>query len=170
MRVLDAPTRLDHTDAMSSISRQNAETRRRFLARTAGAILALAGVMRARPAEARGLIAARARHPGPGPHPTPRPGIDASKVLTRDALKEHPAAEPVFDMVRKIPQIVDGIRCQCGCADLPEFYSLLSCYEADGMAQHCAICQGEASLAFRMHEQGKSLDQIRAAIDARFAQ
>jgi hypothetical protein len=154
---------------MSSISRQNAETRRRFLARTAGALLALAGVMRARPAEARGLMT-RARQSGPGPHPTPRPGIDASKVLTRDALTEHPGAEPVFDMVRKIPQIVDGIRCQCGCADLPEFYSLLSCYEADGMAQHCAICQGEARLAFTMHEQGKSLDQIRAAIDARFAQ
>lgn len=155
---------------MTSLARQDAESRRRFLARTAGALVALAGVARARPAEAHALTVARIRRPDPGPHPTPRPGIDASKVLTRDALKEHPAAEPVFDMVRKIPQIVDGIRCQCGCAELPEFYSLLSCFEADGMAQHCAICQGEASLAFRMHEQGKSLDQIRAAIDARFAQ
>jgi hypothetical protein len=36
------------------------------------------------------------------------------------------------------------------------------------MAQHCVICQGEARLAFRLHEQGKSLDQIRAAIDAKF--
>jgi Protein of unknown function with PCYCGC motif len=161
---------MDHTGAMTSISRQDAESRRRFLARAAGALLALAGVARARPAEARALTMPRTRRPDPGPHPTPRPGIDASKVLTRDALKKHPAVEPVFDMVRKIPEIVDGIRCQCGCAELPEFYSLLSCFEADGMAQHCAICQGEASLAFRMHEQGKSLDQIRAAIDERFAQ
>ena len=111
-----------------------------------------------------------ARRLGKGPHPTPRPGITASKVLTADALKENPKAAHVFDMVRQIPEIVDGIRCQCGCAELPEFYSLLSCYEADGMAQHCVICQGEGSLAFVMHQQGKTLDQIRAAIDERFGQ
>jgi hypothetical protein len=151
----------------------DAENRRRFLGRSVGALLALAGLARARPVEAAGVGGVTGlpmRHRSGGPHPTPRPGIDASKVLTRDQLTEHPAAEPVFEMVRKIPQVVDGIRCQCGCAELPEFYSLLSCYEADGMAQHCVICQGEAKLAFRMHEQGKTLDQIRAAIDERFGQ
>jgi hypothetical protein len=147
-----------------------AHSRRHFLRRSLAALLALAGVTRARPALAGGVARAPMHRPDGGPHPTPRPGIDASKVLTRDKLTEHPAAEPVFDMVRKIPQVVDGIRCQCGCAELPEFYSLLSCYEADGMAQHCVICQGEAKLAFRMHEQGKSLDEIRAAIDAKFGQ
>jgi hypothetical protein len=147
-----------------------ADSRRQFLRRSVAALLALAGVARARPALAGGVARTPMHRPGGGPHPTPRPGIDASKVLTRDKLTEHPAAEPVFDMVRKIPQVVDGIRCQCGCAELPEFYSLLSCYEADGMAQHCVICQGEAKLAFRMHEQGKSLDEIRAAIDAKFGQ
>ena len=141
----------------------DAESRRRFLRRSLGALLALAGVAPARIAGAAGTRAT-------GHHPTPRAGIDASKVLTREQLTEHPAAEPVFAMVRKIPQVVDGIRCQCGCADLEGFYSLLSCYEADGMAQHCVICQGEARLAFRMHEQGKTLDQIRDAIDAKFGQ
>jgi len=145
-------------------------SRRDFLRRSAAALLALAGLARARPAEASTLAPGAPRRARGGPHPTPRPGIDASKVLTRDKLTENPAAEPVFDMVRKIPQIADGIRCQCGCAELPEFYSLLSCYEADGMAQHCVICQGEGKLAFRMHEQGKSLDEIRAAIDAKFGQ
>ena len=144
----------------------NAETRRRFLRHASGALVALVGLAHARPA---GAIAPITRRRS-GPHPTPRPGIDASKVLTRDKLTEHPAAEPVFDMVRQIPQVVDGIRCQCGCAELEGFYSLLSCYETDGMAQHCVICQGEAKLAFRMHAQGKSLDEIRAAIDAKFGQ
>ncbi len=144
------------------------ESRRVFLRRSAGVLLALAGLARVRPAEARGLVTARGI--GPGQHPTPRAGIDASKVLTRAQLTEHPAAESVFAMVRRIPHVVDGIRCNCGCADQPEFYSLLSCFEADGMAQHCLICQGEAKLAFRMHEQGKSLDEIRAAIDARYEQ
>jgi len=36
------------------------------------------------------------------------------------------------------------------------------------MAQHCMICQGQARLAFRMHGEGKTLDQIRTAIDAKF--
>jgi len=148
----------------------DAGSRRDFLRRSAAALLALAGLARARPVEAATVAPGATRRPVGGPHPTPRPGIDASKVLTRDKLTEHPAAEPVFEMVRKIPQVVDGIRCQCGCAELPEFYSLLSCYEADGMAQHCVICQGEGKLAFRMHEQGKSLDEIRAAIDAKFGQ
>ena len=141
-------------------------SRRRFVRHSGSALLALAGLLRARPAEAGGVVAA----PAPGKHPTPRPGIDASKVLKRDQITEHPSAEPVFAMVRRIPHVVDGIHCHCGCAELPEFYSLLSCFEADGMAQHCVICRGEASLVFRMHEQGKSLDQIRAAIDKQFSQ
>jgi hypothetical protein len=36
------------------------------------------------------------------------------------------------------------------------------------MAAHCSICQGEGRLAYRLHKQGKTLDQIRAAIDAKF--
>lgn len=101
-------------------------------------------------------------------HPTPRPNITAAKVLTKAQLGEHKDAAPVFDLVREIPYVVDGIRCQCGCSTLDGKYSLLSCYEADGMAAHCQICQGEARLVYRLHKQGKSLDEIRAAIDAKF--
>ena len=101
-------------------------------------------------------------------HPTPRPGITAAKVLTKDQLGEHQDAAPVFDMVREIPHVVDGIRCQCGCSALDDKYSLLSCFEADGMAGHCQICQGEGRLAYRLHKKGKTLDEIRSAIDAKF--
>jgi hypothetical protein len=104
----------------------------------------------------------------PSDHPTPRPGITAAKVLTKDQLGEHQDAAPVFDLVRQIPEVVDGIRCQCGCSALEGKYSLLSCFEADGMASHCQICQGEGRLAYRLHKQGKTLDQIRSAIDAKF--
>ena len=48
------------------------------------------------------------------------------------------------------------------------FYSLLSCYESDAMARDCAVCQGQARLATRLHRLGKSLDEIRAAIDAKY--
>ena len=103
-----------------------------------------------------------------GPHPTPRPGIDASHVLRADQLKASPDAISAFDQVRQIPEIVDGIRCHCGCAKEQGFYSLLSCYEGDGMARDCHICQGQGRMAFRMHSAGKSLAQIRDAIDAKY--
>jgi len=100
-------------------------------------------------------------------HPEPREGIDASKVLTADKLT-NPAAAPVYDLIREIPEVADGIRCHCGCALLPGYYSLLTCFEEGGMAQFCQICQGQARLAHRRHGEGQTLDQIRNAVDARF--
>jgi hypothetical protein len=102
------------------------------------------------------------------PHPTPRPGITAAKVLTRAQLEDRPQLVPLFDSVRKIPEVVDGIRCNCNCTNPPELYSLLSCYEAEGMARDCIICQGQGRLAVRLHAEGKTLGQIRDAIDAKF--
>lgn len=104
-----------------------------------------------------------------GDHPTPRPGITAEKILKSEDLAETPDAIPAFDMVRTIPEVVDGIRCNCGCASRAEYYSLLSCYEGqDAMARHCVICQGQGRLAYRLHKEGKTLDEIRKKIDARF--
>lgn len=106
---------------------------------------------------------------GPHQHPAPRPGVTAGKVLTTGELGPWVAAAPAFDDVRRIPEIIDGIRCNCGCADDAGFYSLLTCYEgSDAMARFCQICQGQGRLAYRLHSAGKSLDEIRAAIDARF--
>ena len=136
-------------------------SRRTFVTRMSGALAALLPVLRRRAGH-------HCRMRLAGPHPTPRPGITAAKVLTREQLSESPSVIPVFDQVREIPDIVDGIRCQCGCADLEGFYSLLSCYEGDAMARSCPICQGEGRLAARLHKDGKTLDEIRVAIDARY--
>ena len=118
----------------------------------------------------RSLASMRCHHgnSGPHPHPTPRDGITADKVLTHDQIGAFADAFAAFDDVRQIPEIIDGIRCHCGCADDPSFYSLLSCYEGEGMARICPICQGQGRLAFRLHGAGKTLDEIRAAIDARY--
>ncbi|MEO7458035.1 MAG: hypothetical protein ABIY52_17390 [Gemmatimonadaceae bacterium] len=126
-------------------------SRRQFLATTLAALFI----------PRRALFAQRA-----GPHPTPRAGITGDKVLGKDQLK--PALVPLFDSVRQIPEVVDGIRCNCGCTNPPEFYSLLSCFEGKGMARDCGICQGQGRLAVRLHKEGKSLDGIRTAIDAKF--
>jgi len=102
------------------------------------------------------------------PHPTPRPGITGAKVLTREQLTDYPKLVPLFDSIREIPEIVDGIRCNCGCPNPPAYYSLLSCFEGKAMARDCVVCQGQGRLAARLHKEGKTLDQIRAAIDAKF--
>ena len=69
----------------------------------------------------------------------------------------------------RVPEVIDGIHCNCGCAHADGFYSLLSCYEGkDAMARECAICQGQGRLAVRLHKAGKSLDAIRTAVDAKF--
>lgn len=101
-------------------------------------------------------------------HPTPRPGVTAARVLTANQIT-HKSAAPVYALVREIPGIIDGIHCYCGCAGQPGFHSLLSCYEAEGMAQHCQICLGEARLVHRLNAEGWSLRGIRASIDAAFA-
>jgi hypothetical protein len=100
-------------------------------------------------------------------HPDPRKGITAAKVLKAGELHTPEAAE-YFEMARQIPQVLDGIRCQCGCAVLEGYRSVLSCFEGDGMAQHCQICQGEVKLAYQMHKDGKTLAAIRAAVDKEF--
>ena len=133
-------------------------SRRHFVASLPALVVATAGAAR------HGVI----RSPRSSDHPEPRPGITAARVLTRDQLGEHKDAAPVFDMVREIPQVVDGIRCQCGCASMESKYSLLSCFEAEGMAGHCEVCQNEGRLAYRLHKRGKTLKEIRAAIDAKF--
>lgn len=101
-------------------------------------------------------------------HPEPRRGIDAAKVLSAPQLEHAPDAVKFFDWVREIPQIADGIGCYCGCATVPGYRSLLSCYESPGMAQHCLICQGQARLAYSRWKEGQTLEQIRRAIDARY--
>jgi hypothetical protein len=100
-------------------------------------------------------------------HPTPRSNYTA-KVLTADKLGGDKELIALFDGVRNIPQIVDGIGCTCGCAELDGYYSLLTCYETDdAMSKWCPICIGLGQLVVRLHGRGRSLEQIREAVDAR---
>lgn len=110
----------------------------------------------------------RPRTPTPVTHPTPRTGITSAKVLTGAKLAKWPDLVRLFDGIRAIPAIADGIRCSCGCAEVPGFYSLLSCYEGDAMATICPICQGTGKLVVRLHGEGQTLAQIRVAVDAQF--
>ncbi len=122
---------------------------------------ALAALSLGRPLSA-GVFAVRA-------HPDPRPGIDGSDVLPAEAVSAFGEdVVTIYDMVREIPEIADGIECYCGCAAMPNYRSLLTCYHQGGMAMGCRICQGEAKLAYGRAKEGQSLERIRRAIDARF--
>ena len=102
-------------------------------------------------------------------HPEPREGIDASDVIPDEDIKKFgKSVREVFDMVREIPEIADGIGCYCGCHTRPGYRSLLTCFHEGGRGMGCPICQGEAKLAYTRHKEGQTLDQIRRAIDARF--
>ena len=137
--------------------------RREFLA-ACGALLAVV----AAPTRAFAATSRWGRHSDP--HPAPRAGITGAKVATHDQLSDKPKLIELFDSVREIPEVVDGIRCNCGCSHMEGFYSLLTCYEGkSAMARDCPICQGQGRLAVRLHRVGKSLDEIRAAIDAKFS-
>lgn len=133
--------------------------RRAFLSVALGSALAF---LTGEPGRLAGSIPVLARPD----HPDPRPGIDGSHVLASDRLS--PDLAELFDQIRAIPQVVDGIRCRCGCADVPDMYSLLSCYEEPAMAQYCEICQSEGRMVVRLHAEGRTLDEIRAAIDERY--
>ena len=100
-----------------------------------------------------------------GKHPEPRPGITAAMVLDPQQVPErHRAA---YEAAKAVPEVLDGIYCYCECAEHRGLRSLLSCFETE-MPQSCGICKGEARLAYRLSREGKTLDQIRVAVDAGF--
>ncbi len=132
-------------------------TRRSFLVSVSG--ISAAFVMGATPQRTYGMIV----------HPDPRPDIDASLVMQGKELAVWPAhIRKIYEKIREIPDIADGIGCACWCKTLPTYRSLLTCYYPKAMAMGCDICQNEATLVYRRHKEGQSLEQIRRAIDARF--
>ena len=128
----------------------------RALASAGGAAL-LASLPRALPAAG--------SSPDEVEHPTPREGITAGKVLPDEEVPER--AKAAFRAAREIPEVLDGLYCHCDCGERDKLRSLLSCFETR-MPTSCGICREEAVMALRLHREGKSLDEIRAAVDRRF--
>lgn len=98
-------------------------------------------------------------------HPAPRPGITAARVLPADSVTE--AAREVYTMAARIPNVLDGLFCHCDCHERDGLRSLLECFHSE-MASTCGICSGQARLAYEMHQDGKSLRQIRKSVDAEY--
>lgn len=79
--------------------------------------------------------------------------------MTRDAYRA----------AKEIPEILAQMPCYCHCDRSLGHKSLHSCFEDDHSA-HCAICAGEALMAYRLEkEQHVSAAQIRERIIAEYA-
>lgn len=100
-------------------------------------------------------------------HPEPRAGITAAGVLPAASFTAQPDVARVYAMAQQIPEILDGLYCHCECSKHSGHYSLLECFQSEH-GSLCDICLDEAVLAYQLAKQGKSLEQIRAQIDARF--
>lgn len=100
-------------------------------------------------------------------HPTPRPGITGAKVVPASLLPRVPGAAEAYAAAREAAATLDGVYCYCDCSKHAGHRSLLTCFESDH-GSHCDICMGEAMVASGMAKQGKSLMEIRTAIDRQF--
>jgi len=103
--------------------------------------------------------------PGVGRHhPDPRPGITGKTVVPAAQFAASPRVSAAYAQAREIAAVLDGLHCYCGCRQGSGHRSLLTCFESDH-ASACDVCLTEASVAHRMVEEGRSLNEIRAAID-----
>jgi hypothetical protein len=100
-------------------------------------------------------------------HPEPRPGVTAEAVLPPGDVPRTPGALEAYAAARAVPQVLDGTYCHCDCAQHAGHRSLLTCFESEHGA-YCDICIGEAILAERMSRAGRSLEEIRQAVDRQF--
>ena len=135
--------------------------RRSFL-RSSGGLLALLAF------DPKRLVNPHRHHAG-FEHPDPRPGITAEHVLTAEALGER--REKVlagYDLARAHPEILDGLACACGCTGKNGNHrSFLSCFESM-QPTGCYGCLEQAQLIAPMIKDGKTLAEIRAAIDKKW--
>lgn len=105
---------------------------------------------------------------GAAVHPDPRPGITAAGVVPAARYARRPDIAGVYEEVREIPRVLDGLYCYCDCSKHAGHRSLLTCFESDHAAG-CDICLREAHLARAMVDEGAGLPEIRRAIDATFS-
>jgi hypothetical protein len=101
----------------------------------------------------------------PFPHPDPRPGITAEKVLPEEKLPDKKRVRAVFSAAREHPEVFDGIYCPCECSK--EHRSLLSCFES-AQPTGCHGCMETAELVTSMVKEGKTLADMRSAIDKKW--
>ncbi len=103
----------------------------------------------------------------PFPHPEPRRGITAANVLPPEQLPDRKRVRAAFEAARANPEIFDGVYCVCDCAEGMSHRSLLACFESK-QPTGCWGCQEQAEFLSERIRDGKSLDEIREAVDKKW--
>lgn len=73
-----------------------------------------------------------------------------------------------YRIAQEIPEVLDSLYCYCDCKLHFDHKSLLTCY-VDEHAKNCDICMDEAFMAYELHSKGMGIEDIRKAVDERFA-
>lgn len=97
-------------------------------------------------------------------HPDPRGDLTAASVESATRYAGYPRIAEVYEMAAQIPNVLDGLYCHCDCSKHSGHRSLLTCFQDDHGAG-CDVCLTEAALAHRMTGEGRSLKEIRKAVD-----
>jgi hypothetical protein len=147
--------------------------------------------MASMPADTSVAAAPTAGTPADGMAAAPEAVVPAGimRVPSADEVKAAWAARP--DFVRQLdkagqgayafalarPDVLQWLPCYCGCAAM-DHRSNLDCFfkrrempnsfAYEEHASYCDVCIDEANLAMKLLAQGKSMTQIRAAIDGQF--
>lgn len=103
----------------------------------------------------------------PFPHPDPRPGITAANVLPPEQLPDRKRVRQAFEAARSNPVIFDGVYCVCECAEGMNHRSLLACFESR-QPTGCWGCQEQAEAMEGWIREGKSLAEVREAVDRKW--
>jgi hypothetical protein len=141
-------------------------TRRAFVALLGG--VAVAAVSRGALARDLTSVASGSRKRGAFPHPEPRPGVTAEHVLSEEEIGSRRRVREVYAAARTHPEVFDGVYCACECDTSMNHRSLLSCFESR-QAIGCAACREEGELVGRLARDGRTLDEIRRAVNEEFS-
>jgi Protein of unknown function with PCYCGC motif len=112
--------------------------------------------------------------PMPQMQPTPRVPAYSPVAPAKDSLQKTLPPEQFFGQaregyqkVREIPETIAQLPCYCHCDMHLGHKSLHTCFETEHAA-NCSICLNEALVAYDLKKQGKTPEQIREAIIARY--
>jgi hypothetical protein len=120
-----------------------------------------------------GTVAYQAIHTKPKPKPSQTAqGVPIYFKRAEDAMPLPATVDPAkfksgsvraaYQVAREIPEVLAQRPCYCYCQRIGH-RGLLDCFQTEHAAT-CNICIKEALLAGQMHREGKSAEQIRAAI------
>jgi hypothetical protein len=104
-----------------------------------------------------------AYHPAPPAKTAKLPpvlsGFDLVGASFQNAFQSH-----AYVLAAKIPRVIYQQPCYCRCDRSVGHTSLHSCFESTHGA-HCSTCLKELYFAYKMNRQGKTVGQIRQAIE-----